>query len=108
MGVTRDVSDRKKLDDQTRDLYHQLLQAEKMAALGQTVWVKSESLIDAATAVSGSGPAYVFALGGRAYVVYSVGYSQKHGRSDSIAYPVEKIHDFRLLYLARREYTAGC
>ncbi|MGC9954073.1 MAG: pyrroline-5-carboxylate reductase [Rhizomicrobium sp.] len=33
-----------------------------LAALGQIVWVKSEVLIDAATAVSGSGPAYVFAL----------------------------------------------
>ena len=36
-GLVRDVSDRKKLDDETRDLYHQLLQAEKMAALGQTI-----------------------------------------------------------------------
>ena len=33
----RDVSERKKLDDETRDMYHQLLQAEKMAALGQTI-----------------------------------------------------------------------
>jgi pyrroline-5-carboxylate reductase len=33
-----------------------------LAALGQTVWVKREALIDAATAVSGSGPAYVFHL----------------------------------------------
>ena len=33
----RDVSERKKLEDQARDLYHQLLQAEKMAALGQTI-----------------------------------------------------------------------
>jgi two-component system cell cycle sensor histidine kinase/response regulator CckA len=33
----RDVSERKKLDDETRDLHHQLLQAEKMAALGQTI-----------------------------------------------------------------------
>lgn len=36
-ALIRDVSERKKLDDETRDLYHQLLQAEKMAALGQTV-----------------------------------------------------------------------
>jgi len=36
-ALARDVSERKKLDDETRDIYHQLLQAEKMAALGQTV-----------------------------------------------------------------------
>ena len=36
-ALVRDVSQRKKLDDQSRDLYQQLLQAEKMAALGQTI-----------------------------------------------------------------------
>ncbi len=36
-ALVRDVSERKKLDDQKRDLYHQLLQAEKLAALGQTI-----------------------------------------------------------------------
>jgi PAS domain S-box-containing protein len=36
-ALVRDVSERKKLDDETRDLYTQLLQAEKMAALGQTI-----------------------------------------------------------------------
>jgi PAS domain S-box-containing protein len=36
-ALIRDVSERKKLEDQTRDLYHQLLQAEKLAALGQTI-----------------------------------------------------------------------
>src|SRR5436190_402018 len=30
-ALVRDVSERKKLDDETRDIYHQLLQAEKMA-----------------------------------------------------------------------------
>jgi CheY-like chemotaxis protein len=33
----RDVTERKKLQDQARDLYHQLSQAEKLAALGQTM-----------------------------------------------------------------------
>ena len=36
-ALVRDVTDRKKLEDQSRDLYHQLLQAEKMAALGTTI-----------------------------------------------------------------------
>lgn len=36
-ALVRDVSERKTLDDQSRDLYQQLLQAEKMAALGQTI-----------------------------------------------------------------------
>ena len=36
-AIVRNVSERKKLDDQTRDLYYQLLQAEKLAALGQTI-----------------------------------------------------------------------
>ena len=36
-ALIRNVSERKKLDDQSRDLYQQLLQAEKMAALGQTI-----------------------------------------------------------------------
>jgi two-component system NtrC family sensor kinase len=36
-ALIRNVSERRRLDDQARDLYQQLLQAEKMAALGQTI-----------------------------------------------------------------------
>ncbi len=36
-AVLRDVTERKRLDDQTRDLHQQLLQAEKLAALGRTI-----------------------------------------------------------------------
>jgi signal transduction histidine kinase/CheY-like chemotaxis protein len=36
-AVIRDVTERKKLQDQSRDVYQQLLQAEKLASLGQTM-----------------------------------------------------------------------
>jgi signal transduction histidine kinase/CheY-like chemotaxis protein len=36
-AVMRDVTERKKLEDQARDVFHQLSQAEKLAALGQTM-----------------------------------------------------------------------
>jgi two-component system NtrC family sensor kinase len=36
-ALLRDITARRRLDDQSRDLYQQLVQAEKMAALGQTI-----------------------------------------------------------------------
>jgi two-component system NtrC family sensor kinase len=36
-AILRDVSERQKLQDQARDVYHELSQAEKMASLGQTM-----------------------------------------------------------------------
>jgi signal transduction histidine kinase/CheY-like chemotaxis protein len=36
-ALIRDISTRRRMDDQSRDLYQQLIQAEKMAALGQTI-----------------------------------------------------------------------
>lgn len=36
-AIMRDVTERKKLEDQARDVFHQLSQAEKLAALGQTM-----------------------------------------------------------------------
>jgi signal transduction histidine kinase len=36
-ALLRDVSERRRLEDQSRDLHHQLQQAEKLAALGQTI-----------------------------------------------------------------------
>jgi PAS domain S-box-containing protein len=36
-AVLRDVTERKKLQDQAREMYQQLVQAEKLAALGQTM-----------------------------------------------------------------------
>ncbi len=41
---------------------HRRLCDELLAAAGETAWVEDEALLDAVTAVSGSGPAYVFLL----------------------------------------------
>lgn len=53
-GITVMVSNDSVSSDQ-RDVCSLL-----MEAVGQTVWIDDESLMDAVTAVSGSGPAYVF------------------------------------------------
>ena len=37
LALLRDVSERRRLEEQGRDIYQQVLQSEKMAALGQTV-----------------------------------------------------------------------
>lgn len=41
---------------------HKSLAQALLGAVGSTAWIDDESLMDAVTAVSGSGPAYVFAL----------------------------------------------
>jgi pyrroline-5-carboxylate reductase len=38
------------------------LAEQLLSALGETIWLKREALIDSVTAVSGSGPAYVFLM----------------------------------------------
>ncbi len=45
------------VDSRQRDLCHGLLEA-----VGEVAWIEDEALMDAVTAVSGSGPAYVFHL----------------------------------------------
>jgi pyrroline-5-carboxylate reductase len=55
-GMTGIVANRA-VDRATRELAERIL-----AATGQTLWLDDESLMDVVTAVSGSGPAYFFAL----------------------------------------------
>lgn len=45
--------------DGAQDIQKQAAEA-LLAAVGQTVWLDNEKMIDAVTAISGSGPAYVF------------------------------------------------
>ena len=57
-----------------------------MAAVGQGVWLDDEAQIDAVTAVSGSGPAYVFYfIEAMQQAAVEMGLSEKHGRQLALA-----------------------
>jgi pyrroline-5-carboxylate reductase len=57
-----------------------------LRAVGQTVWLDEEGLIDPVTAVSGSGPAYVFYfLEAMQQAALEMGLSQEQGRELAIA-----------------------
>ena len=57
-----------------------------MRAVGQTVWLASESLIDPVTAVSGSGPAYVFYfLEAMQQAAREMGLDEEQGRKLALA-----------------------
>jgi pyrroline-5-carboxylate reductase len=57
-----------------------------MRAVGDTVWIDDESLIDAVTAVSGSGPAYVFYfIEAMQQAAFEMGLSAEQGNALAIA-----------------------
>jgi pyrroline-5-carboxylate reductase len=57
-----------------------------LRAVGQTVWLESEDLIDPVTAVSGSGPAYVFFfLEAMQQAALEMGLSAEQGRALAVA-----------------------
>jgi len=62
------------------------LAADILAAVGEVVWVKNDAQLDAVTAVSGSGPAYVFRfLEGLIQGGQSVGLSAEQSRQLALA-----------------------
>ncbi|MBT8079947.1 MAG: pyrroline-5-carboxylate reductase [Gammaproteobacteria bacterium] len=48
--------------NETADEFGRILAEKIMSAVGQVVWLEEESLMDAVTAVSGTGPAYFYLL----------------------------------------------
>jgi pyrroline-5-carboxylate reductase len=57
-----------------------------LRAVGQTVWLESEDLIDPVTAVSGSGPAYVFFfLEAMQQAALEMGLNAEQGRALAVA-----------------------
>ena len=69
------------LNEVDREMADQVL-----AAVGQTIWVEDESMIDAVTAVSGSGPAYVFYFMEAMHAAaVALGLSEVHARQLTLA-----------------------
>ena len=66
-ALVRNVSERKKLEDQTRDLYHQLLQAEKAGRAGPDDFRRGARAEQPARHHPHVGRAPVAALGGRTH-----------------------------------------
>lgn len=50
------------LSDQPLSAEHHMMATQVLEALGTLIWIKDEAQLDAVTALSGSGPAYVFHL----------------------------------------------
>lgn len=57
-----------------------------MSAVGQTLWVEEESMLDAVTAISGSGPAYVFYFMESMHLAaVAMGFSESQARQLTLA-----------------------
>ena len=57
-----------------------------LAAVGETLWLSDEAMVDAVTAISGSGPAYVFYLmEALQQAAIGLGFSDEDGRRLSVA-----------------------
>lgn len=80
-----------------------LLATEILGCVGQTVWLEQEALIDVVTAVSGSGPAYFFALAEQLALA-----GQNAGLPPAVAAQLARQTAFGAgTMLARSEHSAG-
>src|ERR687891_389796 len=60
--IVQDPGPAKPVADGNVTAVQRALADDLLSAVGEVVWIEDETLMDAVTAVSGSGPAYVFLL----------------------------------------------